>query len=682
MASNASALVLVQPTDSVESIVAKLRETGSDNIQLLVPDDTASLQALGGFAWLREAVDRDRIGVMVISSDDKTLNAARLNQFDVVGVEGARVVAPPQVNGNTVSNPYATQVLPAEPPPGPIDPQDAQFLNELDRVPVGDPYGGLIDDDADTYAELDDLSDTMSDSPVVGRAARIAPVDLDDDWESFDSAPPRRQPDYDDDFDKPLRRGELARGRPGIRRGVGRAELAVPSKRYGRADRLDLEEDEEYAPRRRTSPLLIVLLVLLALALIFLAWAYSNRVTVTVAPPPAAIREEPFENEVIPLASSGTAADTAAVQAVAVSASAEASVQGQASEQLSPVGVARGTVQVINALPNPIELPEGTEFIATNGEGQEVRFLIDAPATVPPAVTSTSLFGSSTQNGTVEVQISARSPGSASNVGENAITQMVIPGQGPVQGNGTLRLLNRTIEGGSEAMVAVVSEEDVRRVLGEALSMLYQQGVAALQSQPMPSGYGVDEQVISPNPQQLGDPQSYEQPVVSPPVGQVIENGDRTFTVTVRATFNALATPPGKPVRAQLGPVVTEYIAQRGDIPCGPQDKIGIPVRDWNWDGQRLTIDGAITCTPSGALTDETLAKVQNAIRGQSYDAAVAGLDQLQKGGLIGDYQLPAISEFPRFDLLLNVQEQSSATAESSPISTTTTTTTTTELNQ
>ncbi len=90
-----SALVFIAPGDSVDAIVQKIRGAGTDSIELLVPDDTPSLQALGGFARLRQSLERDHISLLVISSDEKTLNAARLNQLDTVGVQGVRVGPPP-----------------------------------------------------------------------------------------------------------------------------------------------------------------------------------------------------------------------------------------------------------------------------------------------------------------------------------------------------------------------------------------------------------------------------------------------------------------------------------------------------------------------------------------------------------------------------------------------------------
>src|SRR5262245_26928432 len=157
MAAVESALVPVLPDDTIESIVTKVRGTGATTVELLVPDGTPALQALGGFERLCRTLERDNIGLLVISSDEKTLNAARLNKLDTLGVEGVRV-APPAPDAGGVADRYATRVLPRADTgrTSPIPDRDAAFLDALDQVPVKDRYADLDDDDADLYAALDD----------------------------------------------------------------------------------------------------------------------------------------------------------------------------------------------------------------------------------------------------------------------------------------------------------------------------------------------------------------------------------------------------------------------------------------------------------------------------------------------------------------------------------------------
>lgn len=693
-----SALVLVSPGDTIDAIVQKVRAAGAASVELLVPEGTAALQALSGFARLRQALERDRVGLLVISSDEKTLNAARLNQLDTVGVQGAKVTFPAAPAGAATS-PYATQVLPRDEGvrPAAIAEEDAEFLSALDQVAAHDRYAGLSDEDAELFASLDDLSDAIQSSAAAGRRERAAAGDelgsaLDEwaattdeaqgeDWEAAfgdRGATPRRRVRAED---LELSEDELRRQRGGRRTEALRERARAASttlagarpawrRRGALRDRLlDLEEAEEAAPRRRPSLLLIVLVVLLLLALAALFWYRSASAAVTIAPPPASVNEHPFDDEVIPLATGATDQNAAAVQALPVSAEASYSAQGQVlSETLSPAGRAHGVITIINTIEQPIQLPAGTEFIATNPQGQEVRFMLDVDATVPPAVTTRSLTGVSTTYGTIDVAITARSPGSASNVGENSIKQMLIPGQQPINSDSSILIRHGPIGGGSEELQRIVTKDDVQRVLGEALTGLYNAGVQALRSQIDEARQGIDLASLHPNPEELGSPENYEPPIVEPPEGQPVDPNNPTFTVTVKATFHALATPRDRPVSDQLQTVVPQHFSQSGTLPCRPGEQPAFNVSNWNWDGARLTIDGAITCTPRQGIAPETLARVREAIRGRSRAEAAARLDELQRQGLIGGYQLPDKDRLPGLDLLLTVNvERSVASPAPSP---------------
>ena len=96
MAAGESALVPISPDDSIESIATRIRGAGATHVQLLVPDGTAALQSLGGFQRLLQKLAADQVSLLLISSDEQTLNAARLSQIETVGVQGARVAMPNQ----------------------------------------------------------------------------------------------------------------------------------------------------------------------------------------------------------------------------------------------------------------------------------------------------------------------------------------------------------------------------------------------------------------------------------------------------------------------------------------------------------------------------------------------------------------------------------------------------------
>ena len=118
----------------------------------------------------------------------------------------------------------------------------------------------------------------------------------------------------------------------------------------------------------------------------------------------------------------------------------------------------------------------------------------------------------------------------------------------------------------------------------------------------------------------------------------------------------------------QLGEVVKNHFAQRADKPCKASEIPSHRVEHVGWDGEKLTIDGAIICSPIGGLPPETISKVRDSVKDQPRDAAVRGLEQLKQEGLIGDYQLPDQAQFPRFDWLITVQSADAPPAQPQPI--------------
>jgi len=414
---------------------------------------------------------------------------------------------------------------------------------------------------------------------------------------------------------------------------------------------------------------LIPLAVVVLLAIVAALWLLNSRVAVTVAPPAAAVREFPFSNEVIPLAGSAGGASTA-VRAVPVSADVETTVTGQVTQEtMAPTGTAKGAVTVINTIANAVPIPKGSEFVGKNEAGQEVRFLVDNDTTIPGAATTSSLTGSSTTYGQASVAVTARSPGSASNVPQNSITQLLIPGQQPyVSQASNFIFQNDAIGGGSEAPQRVVTEDAVQGVLQAALTQLYNDGLQGLDAQINTAQFSVDPQTLTPSAAELGSPENYQVASIDPQLGATVDPNNPVFRLTVRARFSALATPIGKPVAGQLGEVVKEYFIQRGNLPCKAGEIPSQDVAKWRWDGQRLTIDGTLKCTPSAGLSAETIARVKDALRGQSREAAEAGLKTLQQQGAIGSYALPAgRASFPNFDWLIDVEVRQPETVEPQP---------------
>lgn len=680
-----SALIVISPRDSVETIIQKVRGAGAPSVELLVPDGTAALQALGGFARLRQSIERERIGLLVISSDERTLNAARLNQLDVVGVEGARVTLPA---GADNGGPYATRPLSADdanaPTDAPISERDAEFLSALDEVSAQNRYADLSDEDAEMFAALDDLSDAIqSGGPARRGAGDDSLGEALDEWdattnegraaENWDAAfaeggAPRRRARAEDIAlsDDDMRRQRGARRTEALReRAADRATPTLGGRRLrgARDERdergLDLEEPEGAVDRRgalmRALPL-VALLLLIALAAV---WYFSSRATVTVAPPSASADARTFSGEPIPLTSSATGPDSAAVQAQPVQADAEFTAQGQVvSETLSPASTAKGIVTLINTIPQPIQLPAGAELVGSNPQGQEVRFTLDAPATVPPAVTSTSLTGTSTQFGTIDVGVTARSPGAASNIGENSLKQLIIPGQQPLVSDSSNFLIRHApIGGGADQPQRIVTTADRDRVLGDALTGLYNAGVQALRAKIDEAKMGIDPISLFPDPQALGRSENYDPVIVNPPIGQPVDPNNPTFSVTVKAHFSALATPLDRPLARQLETVGPQHFNQLTPPPCNPGEQPNMTITNPHWDGTALKIDATINCVAGRVLPASTLGLVRDAVRGRTRADAEAQLQALQAQGLIGGYTLPANRDsFPSLELLLDIE--------------------------
>ncbi|HNP69521.1 MAG TPA: hypothetical protein PKK15_00345, partial [Kouleothrix sp.] len=155
MAAVESALVPLETSDTVDSVLAKIRATRSKSVQLLVPPDTAALQAPRGFERLRRALEADGVAVLVFSADEQVIAAARRNQIESIAIDSSRSPRPPLPPPER-----ATRTLPETR----LDPRDAAFIDALDQVPARDRYADTPD--ADLYAAIDDYADEgASDGP-------------------------------------------------------------------------------------------------------------------------------------------------------------------------------------------------------------------------------------------------------------------------------------------------------------------------------------------------------------------------------------------------------------------------------------------------------------------------------------------------------------------------------------
>ncbi len=676
MAVDESALVLVQPDDSITTIAERIRSAGARQVQMLVPEGTASLQGDDGLVRLRDALRQ--IDVQIISSDAAVLSSARRMGMETVQVEGAQVQ--PHRGRQRAAADAPTLAMPA--PVVPPDPDD-DFFRALEDVPRRDQYDEPIymrDEPLDTGTYDDVLYD-----PTV-------------DWEP--SEPDTRDSRWDADLDDdvtPLRRrarveaAEAPTERIGPRRPApllprtknerrevlpGLAPPAASPARRGTAPRRatprnavreesvqyeaprrvrvtyddDYEYDDEAPPRAINWPL--VLLPFVALVLFgagAAVWYFTNRAVVTVYPPSADVSQRPFELTAIPLVDGAVSANEFAIQAVPISATVEATVPVTGSQQLAPVGYATGQVTIINSLQQALDLPAGTELSALNAAGEEVRFRIDTPVTVPPA---TSSLRGVTFGEIADLTVTASAPGSASNIGENTIAQVLIPGQDPFVNGGAVNVLNTPMTGGDEQNVYIVSEADVQAQLAAALDRLTSNAIADLQS--AADGRVVDDVTLTPNRAMLSDPAMYETPVLSPTLGTQLPADNPVALLTVRGQFTALATPQNATIAQQFAQQLRGPSFSQQQQICEPAQQISnVTVTNWSWENERIDMRGTAVCV----LSDDALrSQVRGAVSGKTREEAEAALQSLQNRGIIGSYTLPANrQQFGTIDLLVTI---------------------------
>lgn len=707
MVADESALVLVLPDDTVDTIIAKVRETGAAHVQLLVPDGVTALQSPAGVAQLRTSTARNQIELQVITSDEATLDAARVGQLVTIGVSGTRVTpfgSSPIENGGASIPAVGGMPALADRPPATAPDDDELFaaLDDLSDVMSRAPHRDAPPEDYDAFAaELDALSDFTAGQPD---APRSRPDDYDafaaelDDWgdislgESTADTPsrsgratpagpaipprPRIRPEDIELTDDEKRRASGTRGDSRRSRQEPRPRArAIPARRSPFDDEAERFDPATRRARRpwfmRILPVLLILLLLVIALLFFLGrptaeggtgtgilgnlgGIFSSE-TVVVTLPSADAPGRPFTLP-IPLIEPGSPASATAVKAAPVSTAVEYSVTGEAlSEAPVPAGTANGIVTIFSSNTQPIELPAGTEFIGTNPAGQEVRFAINEPVVIPASSVSDLGAQIIINRGQAQAGITAQAPGSAGNIDANTISQIIIPGQTPIVVNqgGAIRLQHDPIGGGNEQMVRIVREEDAQRVLGEALIGLNNQAPEVLQAQVEPQGLALEESTLSPQGNAIVENESYTM-TVNPPFGTEVDPANPAFTVTVSAIFAGLATPAGNPLQSQLQPVVSNQLAQQQGIPPG----MAVGVTSWQWDGSRLMVDGVVRRVDPTTLDASTRAAILNAVRGKSRAEAEAALENFVQQGVIADYTLPNVERLPErgHQLTLEVQ--------------------------
>lgn len=679
MSTDASAVVLILPNDDINTIVTKVRNTGSTAVQLLVPDGTTQLQSTENCETLRRSIESDNIGVVIISSDEKTLQTAIQSQFDTISVEGARVTFP-ETPEDVPTTPAAMQAMQAKTPdvsqqPKPAmdmggadefdpfseldslgdvlsDPQSAEdaFAAELDSL--GDMGGSAQQgsDEFDAFAELDNLGDTLSDT---GKPAATA---------SQASAPPPRRRIRPEDIELS---DDEKKSAASITSGGGRRATEEPRKKKSKPSKSpSLKELQEQSDKGSKdiatggAPLplpYLLAVILIPMVVVIAAIFWFGRTTITVTPPVIQGQEVAFNDQIIPVAQPGVEGTGIAIQAELVEAVVSATEQGQVlGEAMAPGSAAQGTVVLLNQGMNAMTLPQGTEFIGTNAQGQEVRFTSDTEVVVPPASMVQQGRQIITTLGEASVTVTARVPGSNSNIDGNSISLMALPGQQPVPVNsGVLQIEHGPISGGNEQSVRIVKEEDVYPVLQVALTSLANHARQELQTIAEQKGMQLEPSTVFPNSTTLATGEGIMQ-TIEPSVGQsLLDPANPSFSVTVQTNFSALATPAGRSLQQQLAEVLPGHLQNANLLQPG----LTPTVTDWQWDGSRLIVDGVMQ-PPSkdGTVDGNTRAMILNALKGKSIEDARAELEKFKQQGLISHYVLPKKTTIPSWDFMVKLK--------------------------
>lgn len=617
-------VVPVLASDQLDQVAERIRDAGSVRVQLLIPSGDGPFQARAAFRVLKIMLGSHRASIEVISDDPGVVAAAEQEKLTVIRI------------GDADDRPAPRTAQRRDTPA--INADDEAFLRELDSG------ARRIPSTASAVAALDDLSDSLRDRggarrdqrDTTGRRGANRRGGARGGQDRRGAAPLRR--DDDDGYDAP-------QGGKSVRALSVGAATGVRSADGWRTAQ---------AERRQSLPVGAIGLALLAVALIAAAgWLFLSRATIVIAPPNQSENIQQFNSVIFP--TSDTPSDSA-IQAASLSSTVIVTITGQAqTEVLTPVNSASGVVNLINTIEQRFELPQGTVLIGKNASGEEVRFTLNVPAVVPAAQTVTSQTGKNTTYGQMDVGVTAVAPGSASNVGVNAITQILIPGQQPlISERSNFIISHKAIGGGDEQNIRLVTEADVERVLGQALTELYGAGVQQLSAQ-IPAGQALDSSTIVPSTADLADPRSYDAPVVSPPVGSPVDAANPTFSIAVGARFFGLSTPSGRAVFDQFHAVARPYMEKNGPA-CSAGEEASYRVTKWHWDGSKLMIDGEVKCSISGEIAPETLGRIKSAVEGQSRSAAASALDALVAQKLIGSYTLPERETLPQYDFLLDVQ--------------------------
>ncbi|WP_298814710.1 hypothetical protein [Chloroflexus sp.] len=684
MSTDETAIFFARLDDTVESLMARVRASHAANIQILVPEGVTALQRVANTDALRELAAAAGIDLTIISSDPAILKAARQSRLTTIEVTGAHVYVPMHAYSMPSSSP---EDLPAE---------DLEFLAALDELAV-DEKAGMADliarpDQPSPKATQPVAAPTTRPLPATTSGPAVPPAMSDDDLEFFDAlddlaaafeqerageppppiappraeaAPPRARPE-----DIQLSAEEVTRAdRIARRSDADRAQRTAATPRPKPAPTPAPSEPTQATTRRsasapatRSSPWLIRLLLvvlIVAVALLSILLVVTRSVTVVVRLP---TRETtPIAGMAIPMIPATSTRADGAVAVDPIGTTVAISVDGEVNEGvLTPISSAAGLVTLRNLNTQPITIPAGSEFVAYGPNNQPIPFISEADVTVPGAVTRNLGNQIITTLGEAQVQIVARSPGSASNIPANSISELRIAG-GPTISltSNLLTIVHDPIGGGADDEVFVIKESDVRRYLAAALTSLDQEARRQLEGLAMARNLRLEPTTVSPSRAELEQLAGFEM-IVEPPIGTSLPKENRAFRLTVQARYSGLAINGDETTfQRQLADAFNAQLVQNGQL--RPGDCRAAFIQSWRWDGATLRVDGSIGPDPAcgNELDPATRAAIQNAVLGRSRAEAEAALQALVASGRLTGFELPPdVDQFPGWSWQIRIRHE------------------------
>jgi hypothetical protein len=205
-------------------------------------------------------------------------------------------------------------------------------------------------------------------------------------------------------------------------------------------------------------------------------------------------------------------------------------------------------------------------------------------------------------------------------------------------------------------MRRIVSETDEARLLGAALTKAYAQGMRDLADQATQRMLQIDESTIDPSAIQLGQPQVYGEPQLTPAVGTVLDPRNAEMQMTVAVTFRVYAIKADQTIQAQLQQVVPQRF-QGGNTPiCRVGEFSAFKVAEWQATTTAIVINGEIRCSPQMPIPATVVNDLPKQLQGVSNAQATTLLEELKAKGIISGYTLPTRDQLPPLPQLITVR--------------------------